>query len=77
MKTKEIRNFGRNLRFTPKQTYAPTSESEFLAILEEQRHGNVRVVAPRHAWSEATVAQDTLINMRHFQHIRVHEQNGA
>ena len=74
--TKEIQNFGRNLRFNPKQIYAPTSESELLSILQEHRDGKVRAVASRHAWSDAIETEDTLIDVRHFKHVRVHENNG-
>ena len=74
--TREIRNFGQNVRFTPGQLCFPRSETELLTILREHRHGHVRVVASRHAWSSLIETDDALIDMRHFRQIRIHELNG-
>ena len=74
--TREIQNFGRNLCFKPRWIHAPTSESELRAILLEHKDGKVRVVGSRHSWSDAIRTEDTLIDMGHFQHVRVNEQNG-
>ncbi len=72
----EIRNFGHNVRFTPGRIFQPRSETELLAILREHRHGHVRVIASRHAWSPLIETDDALIDMRHFCQIRIHEING-
>ena len=72
----EIRNFGHNVRFTPRQIFQPRSETELLDILREHRHGHVRVVASRHAWSSLIETDDALIDMRHFHQIRIHEISG-
>ncbi len=75
-KTSEISNFGRNVRFTPGKICVPRSETELLTILRDHRHGHVRVIASRHAWSSLIETDDALIDMRHFCQIRIHEING-
>ncbi len=70
---KVVTNFGRNLRFEPRQILAPKDASELLGILQEHRDGAIRVVGSRHAWSDGIVTDDVLIDMRHFNHVRVHE----
>src|SRR5262245_40520612 len=71
-----IVNFGQNIRFTPRKFYAPRTEGELLEILNAHRSGQIRVVASRHAWSEAIVSADALIEMRHFNQVRLHERDG-
>ena len=75
-KTPEISNFGHNVRFTPGRICGPRSETELLTILREHRHGHVRVIASRHAWSSLIETDDALIDMRYFSQIRIHELNG-
>jgi FAD/FMN-containing dehydrogenase len=72
--TREIVNFGQNVRFTPKRLYTPRTEQELLDILNQHRSGQVRVVASRHSWSEAIVSTDALIDMRHFNYVHLHKQ---
>jgi FAD/FMN-containing dehydrogenase len=71
-----IVNFGRNVRFRPRRLYTPRTEGELLDILNRHRSGQIRVVASRHAWSEAIVSDDALVDMRHFNYVRLHERAG-
>jgi FAD/FMN-containing dehydrogenase len=66
-----VANFGRNVHFTPRDLYAPTTEAEVLAILDRHADGQVRVVGARHSWSPALVSRDALIDMRHFNDVRL------
>jgi hypothetical protein len=74
--TQPVVNFGHNVRFTPKRLYTPNTERELLDILREHKNGQIRVVASRHSWSEAIVSDDVLIDMRHFNSVRIHNQAG-
>jgi FAD/FMN-containing dehydrogenase len=72
----EVVNFGGNVRFTPKRLYTPCTERELLDILDQHRSGRVRVVASRHSWSDAIVSDDAILDMRHFNYVRLHQQAG-
>jgi FAD/FMN-containing dehydrogenase len=72
----KIVNFGQNVRFIPRRVYTPRTEGELLDILNRHRSGQIRVVASRHAWSEAIVSDDALIDMRHFNYVCIHQQAG-
>lgn len=74
--TLEIVNFGGNVTFTPARRVAPQSEDELLAALNAHREGSIRVVASRHAWSAGIATDGTSIDMRHFDAVRVFEQDG-
>ena len=68
-------NFGGNIQFTPRQCYAPRTESEVLELLDKHADGKIRVVGSLHSWSEAVVSEDVLIDMRHFADVTV--EHGA
>ena len=67
--SREVVNFGGNVRFTPAHRYAPTTEVEVLAILDRHAGGKVRVVGALHSWSAAVVTADALIDLRHFDSV--------
>src|SRR5262245_49918139 len=67
----EIRNFGGNIRFTPRHVYTPTTEQEILTILDRHADGKIRVVGARHSWSPAIMSEEALIDLRHFKSVRV------
>src|SRR5215213_6087607 len=69
-------NFGGNRSFKPKASYAPQDEAELLAVLREVRGHRIRVIGKLHSWSEAAVADDVLIDMWHFQEVRVENRDG-
>lgn len=71
--SQRIQNFGRNLCFKPQQYYRPCSEAEVLQILEQHKHGKIRVMGSRHAWSAGIQTTDSVIDLQHFQHIQVHQ----
>jgi FAD/FMN-containing dehydrogenase len=71
-----VTNFGGNVQFAPAKYLEPEGEAELLQILSENRTGNIRVVASRHAWSDLIVTSQTLINMRNFNSVTVFEENG-
>src|SRR6187551_2683773 len=66
---KSVSNFGRNLRFSPGQVFAPRDEAELLRILDEQRGCSIRVVGSRHSWSEGIVTKDVLIDLRQLRQV--------
>ncbi|MDA1231579.1 MAG: FAD-binding protein, partial [Planctomycetota bacterium] len=72
----EVRNFGNNVRFRPASRLSPKNETELLSILQSNRSGHIRVVGSKHAWSNAIETDGVLLEMDHFQHIRISEING-
>ncbi len=74
--TREIKNFGGNVRFRPRSICQPATEDELLSILRDNRDSKIRVVASRHAWSEAIETDGVLIDMRQFDHVRIFQRDG-
>src|SRR5437763_6677331 len=66
-----IANFGRNIRFRPRHRYVPRNEDEVLEILDRHAEGKIRVVASLHAWSPASVCEDVVVDLRHFNRVQV------
>jgi len=66
-----IRNFGRNVEFSPRQVLTPASEEEVLEILRQNRGKNVRAIGRLHSWSRAIVAHDVLLDLRLLDGVRV------
>lgn len=56
-----VRNFGRNLRFTPRQLARPRSVEELAQLVRASR--KLRVVGGAHSWSPAIVTDDTLVTV--------------
>lgn len=75
-RTTRVINFGQNIDFNPANYYEPKSESELLDILNHHHGDQIRVVASKHAWSNAIVTTHVLISMRHFQGVKVDRSSG-
>ncbi|MFN0245345.1 MAG: D-arabinono-1,4-lactone oxidase [Kofleriaceae bacterium] len=56
-----VRNWGRNVRFTPRRRVEPRTVDELSKIILESRH--VRPVGAAHSWSPAIVTDDTLVSL--------------
>lgn len=67
----QIRNFGRNVRFSPRTIYRPSTEADLLEILERHKEGKIRVGGSRHAWSDAIHTDDAFVEMKHFNQVQV------
>ena len=72
-----IINFGGNRSFRPKSIFTPRNDDELLEILRECHGRQIRTIGRLHSWSEAPVADDVLIDMQHFQDIRVELRDGG
>lgn len=72
-----IRNFGRNLDFTPRELHFPKDERELLTLLHRNRDSAIRVVASRHAWSAGIESGEVLLDLKRVRHIRIHERAGG
>jgi hypothetical protein len=70
-----ICNFGRNVCFKPKHYYQPKSEEEVLALLTRHRGDKIRVVGRLHSWSDATVGDDVIFDLRKMNKVRVELRN--
>ncbi len=60
-----MRNFGRNLKFTPRQVARPQGVEELRAIVRAAR--KVRAVGGGHSWSPAIVTDDTLVSLERMR----------
>ena len=64
-----IRNFGKNVTFTPLDRLTPQSERDVLEVLHAHRGRQIRVVGSLHAWSDAAAADDVMVDLRHLDGI--------
>ncbi|MDB5387051.1 MAG: hypothetical protein JWM11_2697 [Planctomycetaceae bacterium] len=70
-----ITNFGRNLKFRPRDVYTPRDEQELLAVLEQLRGRKIRVAGRLHSWSRVVATDDALIDLRHFNSVRIERRS--
>src|SRR5258708_14106738 len=75
--TRDVVNFGGNVRFTPRRYYTPQTESDVLEILDRHAGEQIRVVGSRHAWSEAIVSPDVIMDLRHLKHVEITKTAGG
>jgi FAD/FMN-containing dehydrogenase len=66
-----MENFGGNVTFQPRAAYRPRSEEEVLKILADERGKRIRAIGRLHSWSQATVADDVLLDLRRLNSIEV------
>jgi FAD/FMN-containing dehydrogenase len=71
-----VQNFGRNLRFTPAAIFTPASEDELLQILANCRGQRIRAVGRLHSWSEAVLADEVLVDLRHLNSVAIEQRDG-
>lgn len=70
-------NFGGNVVFHPQVIVAPRSEQELLAALAMHRGRKVRAIGRLHSWSDAPRADDVLIDLRHWNAVKIsHDAQG-
>lgn len=69
--TREIENFGRNLRFTPRVYYEPADETELIGILKRHAGQKIKAIGSKHSWSSAAECHDVIISMRLFSEVRL------
>src|SRR5688500_10098728 len=67
----EVCNFGANVRFTPRHFVAPRTENDVLDALHQHRGRRIRCIGRLHSWSEATVCEDVLVDLRHLDQVVV------
>jgi FAD/FMN-containing dehydrogenase len=72
-----VSNFGGNTTFRPNARYFPRSEADILDILRTHRGRRLRAVGRLHSWSEATVCEDVLLDLRHLDSIIVHANDSS
>lgn len=66
-----VHNFGKNVSFKPAIFAEPKNEQEVIKLLRQHRGQSVRVVASRHAWSDAIKTDGLLISTRHLTQIEL------
>ena len=76
MSSRLFTNFGGNQTFTPTRVVTPRTEAELLDVLRDCRGRRIRVIGRLHSWSEAPVADDVLVDLRHFQDVNVELRGG-
>ena len=72
----EVTNFGGNVRFRPGRLVMPRTESEVCRLVLQHRADGVRVVGSRHAWSPLIRTEGLLLDLRHFDSVRLFEDAG-
>ena len=77
MAEKVVQNFGKNVAFVPAAYAEPESEGEVLQLLAQHRDQPIRVVASRHAWSDAIQTRGLLICVKHLDHVRVNSDRNS
>jgi FAD/FMN-containing dehydrogenase len=75
--SREIVNFGGNIRFRPARYYEPRNEHDVLEVLRRHARGRVRVAAALHSWSGLVVSDDAVVSMRHWTGIEYHEDGSG
>ncbi len=76
MTSRSFTNFGGNQAFKPNNAFTPRSEAELLNVLRSCRGRRIRTIGRLHSWSEAPVADDVLLDLRHFQDVRLERRGG-
>jgi hypothetical protein len=69
-------NFGRNVQIAPRHLYAPSNESEVVAILDRHRGQAIRCVGRRHSWSQVLESDEVLLDLRHLDSVEPQLYNG-
>lgn len=72
MSASAVTNFGGNTTFRPAAKYTPRSETELLDILRTHRGQRIRAVGRLHSWSDLTVCEEILLDLRHLDSVAVH-----
>ena len=75
VQAKIVQNFGRNLRFKPSHVYSPINKDVLIDILEKNKSDKIRVVASKHSWSGLIETEDVLIDMNHFDYVKIQEKD--
>jgi hypothetical protein len=68
-----MRNFGKNVLYSPRHRYAPRTEEEVLKILSRHRGGQIRVEGAGHSWSGVVEASDVIVNLASFSNVTIEE----
>jgi len=77
MPTSPIINFGGNIRFQPRISYAPSTEREVLQILDRHSTGKIRVGSALHSWNGGIVGDDAFVDLRHFNDVAIHREDSG
>jgi L-gulono-1,4-lactone dehydrogenase len=64
-----VRNYGGNVRFTPRVHARPRDVEELARVVREAKH--VRAVGAAHSWSPAIVTDDTLVSLDRMRGVLV------
>jgi L-gulonolactone oxidase len=70
-------NFGRNIRFTPRDLVVPADEPAVLDALTRFKGRSVRVLGRLHSWSEIAAAPDVALDLRRLNDITLLPASGG
>lgn len=77
MSSNVIHNFGRNLAFEPGRYVEPRNVDEVLEVLNEPGKLPIRIMASRHAWSDAIRSEGILMNVRYLNEVSVNQDRST
>jgi len=70
-KPKTIRNFGRNIIFSPQHYEVAKDEADVLEILKRHSGRRVRAHGSLHSWSEAARGDDVSIDVGYLNRVQL------
>jgi FAD/FMN-containing dehydrogenase len=72
-----LQNFGKTVRFQPRQILAPRDNNAVLTCLEQRPGEKIRAIGRLHSWSEAAVTSGIALDLRHLDAITVGQDDHA
>ena len=72
----QVENFGKNVRFQPREICVPNSAEELLETIHREQPRRIRVIASGHAWSPLIETEDFLVNLKSLDQIELFEEHG-
>ncbi len=69
VRSRALNNFGRNVRFTPRDLVTPVDEQGVLDALARFKGRSIRVVGRLHSWSAIAEARDVALDLRCLNHV--------
>jgi hypothetical protein len=70
----QIKNFGRNIRFSPQYYYEPEDVHEILNILKKHCNDQIKAIGSLHSWSDVASGNSVIVNPKKINHVSLLEK---